>query len=504
MSKFKKIIFISTTLILLVSCAGTLGNVKQFGAGVSISFDPRTVGMQIDDVIMQKKYDDEIITITEFGNLTNNGTLHLDGSSAQTIPGNTTKAAEVLCEVGGTLEISGDDKTCETDGTDFQLKGNLTFSGATDLIIDNSNSTTLTLFSGTTITGAADDRHIIGASGTDVSVRYSLNSSSTSKELPIGPNGSLRSITIEPTASTTTVYTAQYKVGMPSGASIDWTNNYCGTPTSSTNVTTINNEYHYDVAVNSGTSTNANLTVGFIALDNVPAAGDRWLMHWDGSEWDEVSGSNSGNSGSTVTGTTTSFSPFTQGSSGAALPIDLLSFNGNCNGDEVELNFTVASQIINDYFTLYRSSNNKDWTIVGEIAGAGNTSTQMSYNWVDHNPIKGTSYYQLSQTDYDGKTETFAPISVSCDKLEIEDYSAYPNPVQNELNVDIELDSYQGDNITLELVDINGRVAMQQKITLERGYNTLNVNISELNDGVYLLKFIGTKNHIKESRIVKQ
>ena len=272
-------------------------------------------------------------------------------------------------------------------------------------------------------------------------------------------------------------------------------------PTSSGNVSTINNDYHYDVAITSGTAQSANLTVGFVGLDNVPATDKRYLLHWDGSEWDELSSSGTG---STVTGTATSYSPFTQGSSGAALPIDLLSFNGNCNGDYVELNFIVASQINNDYFTIYRSTNNKDWTIVGEISGAGNTSTQMDYNWTDHSPIKGISYYQLSQTDYDGKSETFAPISVNCGKLEIEDYSAYPNPVQNELNVDIELDSYQGDNITLELVDLNGRVAKQQKITLERGYNSLNVNITELNDGVYLLKFIGTKNHIKESKIVKQ
>ena len=28
----------------------------QFGAGVDITFDPRTIGMQIDDTIMQKIY----------------------------------------------------------------------------------------------------------------------------------------------------------------------------------------------------------------------------------------------------------------------------------------------------------------------------------------------------------------------------------------------------------------------------------------------------------------
>ena len=37
-------------LFLLISCS-SLG---QFGAGVDITFDPRTIGMQIDDTIMQK------------------------------------------------------------------------------------------------------------------------------------------------------------------------------------------------------------------------------------------------------------------------------------------------------------------------------------------------------------------------------------------------------------------------------------------------------------------
>ena len=43
--------FFSLILILfLVSCTSA----TQFGAGVNITFDPRTIGMQIDDTIMQK------------------------------------------------------------------------------------------------------------------------------------------------------------------------------------------------------------------------------------------------------------------------------------------------------------------------------------------------------------------------------------------------------------------------------------------------------------------
>ena len=48
----KKIISLAFSILILTSCMK--GNLSTFGKGVSITFDPRTVGMQIDDIIMQK------------------------------------------------------------------------------------------------------------------------------------------------------------------------------------------------------------------------------------------------------------------------------------------------------------------------------------------------------------------------------------------------------------------------------------------------------------------
>jgi osmotically-inducible protein OsmY len=48
----KKIISFSFLALILTSCVGN--NLGTFGKGVSIGFDPRTVGMQIDDTLMQK------------------------------------------------------------------------------------------------------------------------------------------------------------------------------------------------------------------------------------------------------------------------------------------------------------------------------------------------------------------------------------------------------------------------------------------------------------------
>ncbi len=48
----KKIISLIFLILVLNSCVK--GNISTFGKGVSIGFDPRTVGMQIDDTLMQK------------------------------------------------------------------------------------------------------------------------------------------------------------------------------------------------------------------------------------------------------------------------------------------------------------------------------------------------------------------------------------------------------------------------------------------------------------------
>ena len=45
-----KKIFSFITIFFIMSCTSA----SQFGAGVNITFDPRTIGMQIDDTIMQK------------------------------------------------------------------------------------------------------------------------------------------------------------------------------------------------------------------------------------------------------------------------------------------------------------------------------------------------------------------------------------------------------------------------------------------------------------------
>ena len=56
-----KLIFFIFVLVIFSGCAAGVGSKGIFGTGVSVALDPRTVGTQVDDSIMQKKISTKLI-----------------------------------------------------------------------------------------------------------------------------------------------------------------------------------------------------------------------------------------------------------------------------------------------------------------------------------------------------------------------------------------------------------------------------------------------------------
>lgn len=96
-----------------------------------------------------------------------------------------------------------------------------------------------------------------------------------------------------------------------------------------------------------------------------------------------------------------------------ALPIELVSFTAIQSNDYVELNWITAAEINNDFFTLERSIDGTSWEVVTYINGAGDSNQMLTYQYRDYMPYEGVSYYRLTQTDFDGQFEVFAPIAAN-------------------------------------------------------------------------------------------
>ncbi len=114
--------------------------------------------------------------------------------------------------------------------------------------------------------------------------------------------------------------------------------------------------------------------------------------------------------------------------SSIVLPIDLLSFTGECNNNNIALRWSTASETNNDYFTVERSEDGSNWEAVGTVKTAGNSSTTQNYTFTAGETNGKISYFRLKQTGLDGNFKYFNTIPVNnCDN-DLTLLSIYPNP----------------------------------------------------------------------------
>lgn len=166
---------------------------------------------------------------------------------------------------------------------------------------------------------------------------------------------------------------------------------------------------------------------------------------------------------------------------GIATPIELLSFDAECINNIVKIRWATVSETNNDYFTIEHSNDAIIFEKVAVIQGAGNSNNIINYYFDDTKPLTGTSYYRIKQTDYKGNAEYSEIVSANCNNEAIEDIKVYPNPVLDELTIEI-----KGNNelITFEIINTLGVVVSRGVLS-----SKITVQMQDFAPGIYLLKF---------------
>lgn len=172
-----------------------------------------------------------------------------------------------------------------------------------------------------------------------------------------------------------------------------------------------------------------------------------------------------------------------------ALPIELIAFDAKVEGKNVRLNWSTAAEINNDFFTLERSVDGRNFDEIGIVRGSGNTTTRRDYDFVDESPLNGESYYRLRQTDYDGKFEVFDPkrISMKKDILDDSKLSVYPNPFTDRF--ELELESEERGLLTISIIGMDGRTIRSESMQMESpGIRWTFSDGANLLTGTYILR----------------
>ncbi|MEP7264781.1 MAG: T9SS type A sorting domain-containing protein [Bacteroidota bacterium] len=182
-----------------------------------------------------------------------------------------------------------------------------------------------------------------------------------------------------------------------------------------------------------------------------------------------------------------SISSFIIINNGIPLPVELSYFKADIKNENVVLEWATFSEDNNDYFTIERSADGKNWISFNETTGAGNSNEFNRYLCIDKNPLHGENYYRLKQTDFNGETNYLASdvifyTSKTDDAIEI-----YPNPFTDILQIAAHHD------LVVQLFDGRGMPLTEEvKILQESNYS---FSTQHLENGIYFLK-IKDKNQV--------
>jgi hypothetical protein len=184
------------------------------------------------------------------------------------------------------------------------------------------------------------------------------------------------------------------------------------------------------------------------------------------------------------------------------LPITLLNFDAVYSGGKVIINWTTLTEINNNFFAVERSRDGFNFEIISSLKGAGNSSSPLSYQIIDKNPLPGINYYRLKQVDFDNKYKDSKIISVKT-FMNDKDISVFPNPVVGaDFSVSIAgLES--NEKVLVVLTDVMGNIVYSKiNFSDESGFFADQVSTEpKLKSGVYLV--VGSaKNSIYKKKIV--
>ena len=182
------------------------------------------------------------------------------------------------------------------------------------------------------------------------------------------------------------------------------------------------------------------------------------------------------------------------------LPVKLLSFEAVVNQSKVDLRWVTSTEINNSHFTVERSVDGKVWHEVMITQGAGNSYQVKEYYEIDHQPVRGVSYYRLKQTDYDGQYSYSNMVSVKLVKNA--GFSIFPNPVQKGKNIQLRFDEVAEEKVVIVLRNTKGQELYTKTLQNMEGKLVVDLPIeTELTSGLYFIA-ASTDNQIYSKKIM--
>lgn len=195
---------------------------------------------------------------------------------------------------------------------------------------------------------------------------------------------------------------------------------------------------------------------------------------------------------------------FSQCPAGGPAPVEFLNITARQKGSGVSVDWSTSQEFNSSYFEIEKSADgNNNWTFVGTVRGAGNSSVVRNYNAYDPRPYSGFNFYRIKQVDKDGKFKYSKTVNVKINTSKT-GVSVVANPFHSALTIDFL--SSKEEVVHARLVDITGKQIAVEKWSISTGNTRKDFSkVSGLQQGMYILTVSNAAGEILyNGKVIKQ
>jgi hypothetical protein len=168
------------------------------------------------------------------------------------------------------------------------------------------------------------------------------------------------------------------------------------------------------------------------------------------------------------------------------LPVNFITFDGRLTPEKkIQLTWKAMIDQEHRYFDIEKSFDGNNFFPIGR-------NHNPPYRFIDDHPAIGHNYYRLKAVDVNNHF-IYSNIIDIIYKDALTTVSAYPNPVQNVLNVKI--NSNTANAMKLEIINLVGKKVFQKDLGVASNISTT-IDTRLWKSGIYILKIVNDKNEV--------
>ena len=177
------------------------------------------------------------------------------------------------------------------------------------------------------------------------------------------------------------------------------------------------------------------------------------------------------------------------GERSGTFPVEFIDFRAQLNSQtqNVDLEWSTASELNNDLFILERSVDSRSFESIGQVPGAGNSNTIRSYSFTDREAQMGPNFYRLRQVDYDGSFEYSSIVSINVQEGEVNSLWVYPSPTKIGEAITVEFILPQSQLGVVKISNQLGQILYKEKVETGQA-GVITIPTHDLHPGIYFIQ----------------